>query len=439
MLMNRRQFLGLTGTTALVATCVPHGILGQTLLHRPQHASAAMLTDMHGLPQQQNMLLGYPLNMTTPPEEFFAWRKQLFDVGLNQFGFNNVGNPYEQSHIPFNSHSFERELINRFGAVYGFAPDNIWGFLSNSGTDSNMHGLYMGRTLLKSETGKMPKIYFTQEAHYSIQILRDVLNLEWVEVGTNRDGSMDIEDLERQLKANPNQPALVVATIGTTFKGAVDSIDGIQAKLKGRASYLHLDAALFGGYLPHTQFATDLEQEVFDQQTGKKIKRYDSIAVSCHKFFGFPSPAGLFIATRTRFEAFLTQFSRIHNPEYVLQVPGTITCSRDAVKPAEFYFFSSESAFSRQAEDAKAMLDNTAYLLKEMMTHYSHLRPVRANSQSNTIYFRKPADAVVNRYFLAVMNVDIDGQLTPSTHVVVMPHASKKILDRFLTDLGSKG
>ena len=84
------------------------------------------------------------------------------------------------------------------------------------------------------------------------------MNLEWIIVGTKRDGSMDINDLERQLNANPNHPALVVATVGTTFKGSIDSIDGIQSKLKGRVAYLHLDAALFGGYLPQTQFAADL-------------------------------------------------------------------------------------------------------------------------------------------------------------------------------------
>lgn len=439
MLLNRRQFLGITSATTLVAVCSPNALLGQSLLNHPQQGSSATLKTMQALPQQKNRLLGYPINMTTPSEEFFAWRKELFAVGLNQFAFNNVGNPFDQSHIAYNSHAFEKELINRFGAIYGFSPKNIWGFLTNSGTDSNMHGLYMGRTILKSRTGVMPKIYFTQEAHYSIQILRDLLNLEWIVVGTERDGSMDIKDLERQLNANPNHPALVVATVGTTFKGSIDSIDGIQSKLKDRVAYLHLDAALFGGYLPQTQFAADLLHEVSDPVTGKKIKRYDSIAVSCHKFFGFPSPAGLFITDQANFELFQKQFSQIHDPEYILQIPGTITCSRDAVKPAEFYFFSSKPAFARQAVDAKTMLDNTAYLLKEMTNHYNHLQPTRANNRSNTIYFRKPGETIVNRYSLATMGLNVDGQHTPFAHVVVMPHANKEILDQFLTDLGKDG
>lgn len=93
--------------------------------------------------------------MEIPPDEFFAWREQLFKIGLNQFGFNNIGNPYQHSHIPFNTHHVEKELIERFGAIYGFSPRNIWGFLTNSGTDSNMHGIYIGRTILESRTGVM--------------------------------------------------------------------------------------------------------------------------------------------------------------------------------------------------------------------------------------------------------------------------------------------
>ncbi len=119
-------------------------------------------------------------------------------------------------------------------------------------------------------------------------------------------------------------------------------------------------------------------------------------------------------------------------------MPGTITCSRDAVKPAEFFFFSSESSFARQTVDAQSILDNAAYLIKEMTNHYPHLQPTRTNNRSNTVYFRKPSDAVLSRYCLATMRMDRDGQLMPCAHVVVMPHANKSILDQFLTDLGKR-
>lgn len=435
MPLTRRTFLGLTGATALVATCSPNLFSGQSPLNTlPDHFAFSDLKGLQTLIHKRASMLGYPINMNFPPAAFFDWRKKLNTAGLNQFNFNNVGDPFKHSHFSFNTHDFEKELIERFGAIYGFKRDKVWGFLSNSGTDSNMHGIYIGRTLLNSRTGVMPKIYFTREAHYSIQILSNLMNLEWVVVDTEADGSMDINDLERKVKANPDHPALVVATIGTTFKGAIDPIDGIQnklGKLTGHDFYLHLDAALFGGYLPHTPFAEDL---IHTRSSGQPA-RYHSIAVSCHKFFGLPTPAGLFITTRSFFETFKTQFEKIHDPEYLLQVPGTITCSRDSVKPAEFHFFSSEKDFSRQAADARKMLDNTHYLLNEMKTHHSNLEPVRANNRSSIIYFRKPSDKIVRRYTLATMAIERNGQPAPHAHIVVMPHVEKKILDRFLEDL----
>ena len=433
MKMNRRKFLSTTGLTALAATCSPSLLMSQPISNSIAHDQ---LKNLKRFGLQKQWLLGYPINMKAPPEAFFEWRKQLMDSGLNRYAFNNVGNPYDQSHIPFNSHPFEKALIERFATIYGFAKDNVWGFLTHSGTDSNMHGLYMGRMILKKRTGVLPKIYFTQEAHYSIQILRNLLNIESVIVKTDQDGNMDVTDLEQKLAENANYPALVVATIGTTFKGAIDPIDAIQLKLRNREAYLHLDAALFGGYLPHTQFASELLQQSGNNGQNTRVsRRYDSIAVSCHKFFGFPSPAGLFITTWSNFEAFLVPFSEIHDPEYILQVPGTITCSRDAVKPAEFYFFSSESAFAQQAQDARAVLENARYLYQEMKTHYANLQPIRLSEKSNIVYFRKPSDTVVDKYSLAVMHVVQDGQRMPCAHVVVMPHAEKSILDQFLTDL----
>jgi glutamate/tyrosine decarboxylase-like PLP-dependent enzyme len=425
MTLNRRIFLGGAASGILAAGCRP--------AVRSASPLPAEIEAMAGLPAQKNLLLGYPVNMASPPEAFFAWRRELARVGLDQFAFNNVGDPFVQGHVTFNSHPLERELVMRFAALYRFPAADTWGFVSNSGTDSNMHGLYMGRTLLEQRTGRRPKIYFTAEAHYSIDILADLLGLERVYVETHDDGRMDEAALGRRLAEHADHPALVVATIGTTFKGAIDSIDAIQARLVGRESYLHVDAALFGGYLPHTQFADELAQRAGGSAANPK--RYDSIAVSCHKFFGFPSPAGIFVCTRANFDEFLRRFGQVHNPEYLSAVPGTITCSRDAVKPAEFLFYSTKEAFARQRADASQVLQQTTYLLEQMKTHFAGLNPVRASSLSNTIYFEQPSDAVVWTYSLACMAVTREGKRIPHSHVVVMPHATRDILDRFLSDL----
>jgi histidine decarboxylase len=434
-MLTRRRFLGYSGAGLLTAAsgCTPPFLEELAGRDAPSSGTAhPSLANKAGLARLKNRFLGYPVNLTMPSEEFFAWREALQSVGIGNFAYNNVGNPYKESAIPYNTHDLERELISRMGKLYAFPPQDIWGFLSHSGTDSNLHGMYMGRTLLKGRTGKLPKAYFTREAHYSIQILRDLLGLDTVFVDTLPDGGMDPSDLERKLADNVSRPALVVATVGTTFKGAVDPLDRIRQALKGHPCYLHLDAALFGGYLPFTAHAGAV---AYRGAADPGTPRYDSIAVSCHKFFGFPAPAGLFITTKSRFEEFNELFGRIHDPEYIRQVPGTITCSRDAVKPAEFYYFSTPEAQARLAKDAQSMLANTSWLMERMQSRFSGWQPARMNELSNTVFFRRPSGRLVKKYSLATMHLTTGPQRLDYAHVVVMPHAGRDVLTEFLDDL----
>ncbi len=430
-MFSRRRFLGASGLGMLTLSSrfqLPN-------LQEPAHSNASLddrITQKARQKVFKNRLLGYPVNMNTPSEAFFDWRRKLCTAGIDQFAFNNVGNPFKESPIPYNTHDFERDTILSFGTLFGFPFGDTWGFLSHSGTDSNMHGMYMGRTLLKGRTGVLPKAYFTREAHYSVQILRDLLGLEMVQIDTRPDGGMDPDDLAEKLSENANTPALVVATIGTTFKGSIDNIDQIKEKLGNHPHYLHLDAALFGGYLPFTNHAAEIAYRTSESDLSG---RYDSIAVSCHKFFGFPSPAGLFITTDRNYEEFNALFSEIHHPEYIHQVPGTITCSRDAVKPAEFYFFTTPSAVARQTADANLMLRNTGYLFDRMSTRFPQMSAVRSNPLSNTVYFRYPGKEIVKKYSLATMNLDAGEKYA---HAIVMPHVSLEIIDEFLGDLGRR-
>jgi histidine decarboxylase len=371
-------------------------------------------------------VLGYPVNLAEPPEDFLAWQAALRRDGLGQAHFNNVGNPFLAATVPYSLPEAERAVIQHFAGRLGFAPGEAWGFVSNGGTDSNLYGLYLGRTILKAQTGRRPRVYFTREAHYSIQIVQDLLGLEGAVVAAASDGAMDPEDLRAQLAAQGNEPALVVATLGTTFRGAIDPLDRLREALRGRPHHLHLDAALFGGYLPYTP------QRAAVLQRTPAGPRYDSIAVSCHKFFGFPSPAGLYLTSRSHFEAFLEAFGKVHDPAYVHQVPGTLSCSRDAVKPAEFCYFTTPAAERRLAESAAVMLEDTAWLLAVLEARLPHLEAVRADPRSNIVHFRAPGRAVVAKYALATAAAGRDGR---RAHVVVMPHVTRAVLAEFLDDL----
>ena len=62
-------------------------------------------------------------------------------------------------------------------------------------------------------------------------------------------GKMDIDDFRQQL--DPSHPALTIIAIGTTFTGAIDDLKAVRQILKEKHKehvYIHLDAALFGGF-----------------------------------------------------------------------------------------------------------------------------------------------------------------------------------------------
>ncbi|MBF0395962.1 MAG: aminotransferase class V-fold PLP-dependent enzyme [Desulfobacterales bacterium] len=227
--------------------------------------------------------VGYPVNQNIDLKEFYKW---YLDSGLHSIAMNNVGNPRKQSHYSMNTHEFENEVIDFFAPLYGFEPNNTWGIVTFSGTDGNDHGVYFGVKYLLAKTKVRPVLYVSEDAHYSIKKLGDLQNLEMKLIPTDKMGHMVISEFEKEL--NPNKPALIVIAMGTTFKGAIDdqvAIDAVLKKIKPPAIYRHLDAALFGGFIPFT-----LHKEIIDR---KKVY-FDSIAVSGHKFFGFDEPIWYF-------------------------------------------------------------------------------------------------------------------------------------------------
>ncbi len=108
-----------------------------------------------------------------------------------------------------------------------------------------------GRSL-KGRTGVLPKAYFTREAHYSVQILRDLLGLEMVTVETLPDGGMDPDDLAGNWPIIATHLRWLWQRWARLLRAPLTRSDELKTKLRGHENYLHLDAALFGGYLPFT-------------------------------------------------------------------------------------------------------------------------------------------------------------------------------------------
>ncbi|MCX7111808.1 MAG: aminotransferase class V-fold PLP-dependent enzyme [Proteobacteria bacterium] len=358
---------------------------------------------------------GYPVNQDTSLDGFYAWyvKNKLYRASMN-----NVGNPRNASPYSINTHQFENEVVDYFAKLYGFQGDGYWGFVSASGTDGNNHGIYFGRKFLQAKSSVAPIIYVSEEAHYSIKKLADVQNLELRLIKATDMGQMDLLDFDRQL--DPTRPALVVIAMGTTFKGAIDdqaAIHKILAEKHHGPEYIHLDAALFGGYLP---YAGGEGAELVSQQ----LQKFDSIAVSGHKFFGFDEPMGIFITTKEVFGN-LNPF----HVTYLNDAVPTITCSRSALDPLKFWWKLHSTKMEKFQAASKTILSDAEYLFEKLQD--AGIK-VWKNPYSNTIFFERPSVVILSKYDLASDESPVFGKLA---HFIVMPHVKRKLINGFVNEM----
>ncbi len=357
---------------------------------------------------------GYPVNQKSRLIGFYRW---LSGSGLNLAMVNNAGDPFdkEPAHL-MNSLEFEREDIEFLGPLYGFDLDDLWGIVTFSGTDGNNHGIYFGSKYLEKKTRKKPVLYVSDAAHYSSRRLADLQNLDMVLVPSDVHGCMIPEALEKMLVLD--RPALMVYAMGTTFKGGIDNQEALNAVLARHPSievYRHIDAALFGGYLPYTS-----HKDVVN----RKVQPFDSIAVSGHKFFGVDEPGGFFLTTM--------EVKNNQNPyeiSYLNCSMPMINCSRSAMTPIKYWWIFQHTSKEEFSEQAEAMLEGASWLKEEL----SALGwPVWLEPMSNTVYFKRPSESFAQKYNLAP---DYDERLGGDlSHIVVMQHATPKRLQAFIDD-----
>lgn len=363
---------------------------------------------------ERSMTLGYPGNNDIRLEEFYRW---YTGNNLESMIINNAGDPFEEGDHTLSSLDFEREVIQYFAPKYGFDGNDLWGIVTMSGTDGNNHGIYFGVNYLKRKTGKMPVVYVSDEAHYSNYRLCDLQHLEVRLVKSDSMGRMVPDSLEKVL--DPTRPCLIVYAMGSTFKGAIDdqkALDDVLARHEGMAVYRHVDAALFGGYLPFTEY-----KDLVDRRKAG----FDSISVSGHKFFGIDSPCGLFITTRDVYDNQST-----YDISYLNANMRMINCSRSGIEPLKFWWLVKTVGDEGWTEQAARIFENTRYLKSELKRIGW---PYWNNEYSNTVIFRRPSAKVVRKYNLACgEDAAFGGKLS---HVVVMQHVTKDSIDRLIADL----
>ena len=275
-----------------------------------------LLNTIKGVDQRQ---VGYPTNQNFDYSPLIPFLK---------YSINNVGDPFHQTNYWANTHEFEREVILHFAQLTGLEPDNAWGYVTSGGTEGNMYGLYLARELHPDGM-----LYFSEEAHYSILKNARVLNMPHTTIKRQHDGEIDYDDLRDMLTVHQDRPAIILATIGTTMRGAVDDIPTIRQiidELGIEEHYIHADAAFSGMILPYVD-----DPQPFGFDAG-----INSISISGHKLIGAPLPCGVVVTRKHLVETLGRAVELIGVND------TTLSGSRNALTPLMLWY-----AINRYGED----------------------------------------------------------------------------------------
>lgn len=323
-----------------------------------------------------------------------------------QYPVNNVGDPFDSNHYHLNSHPFEQEVVNSFIRFTNGNTEDIWGYVTNGGTEGNLYGAYLARELFPNGM-----VYYSSASHYSIPKILRIAATQSIMVKSQINGEIDYTDLYDMINVHRDVPPIIFANIGTTMTGAIDDITRIKQILSDlmiHEYYIHADAALSGMIIPFLK-----NPPAFGFDSG-----IDSLAISGHKMVGSPIPCGIALAKQDH----VTRITRMI--EYVGSRDTTITGSRNGVTPLFMWY-----AIQTKGMDGFRKMIAHSFKMADYAIEEFRKIDINAwrNENSITVVFPKQKKRYMEKWQMAVEN-DI-------AHIITMPHVTKEQIDLMIDDL----
>ncbi len=437
-----------------------------------------------------NHKLGYPVSLLT---YLGIVDNQILGINpdtLANILLNNVGDPFvdsETSLMEVKKH--ERMLIHILEKYYGLNKNEARGYVTTGGTEGNFASLWWSKRYLincaldklietddlikllaKQEQELMaalakisinayqarashlqkiidvknnlhekkeimqqlltPTVFYSKDAtHYSIPKISEILHLNIHTVATNKDGSMNLTSLKKELilhqGSHPHSSIIVIANIGTTITGAIDDVPNIKKiidEIKPKLTFtMHMDGALTGFVLPIIKPFGDIPN-YFD------AIGVNTLVFSAHKYPGLSQPCGIILARRAFFDKAFEKSERAI--DYVGNIRDvTITGSRSGLNVLMFYNALHTLGLKKDNNKLKIMLDenieNATYLYHKLIEIYGE-KDVYYPNQFN-VMFPKPSMRIAKKYQLM-----ITGEIAT---ICVLTNVTKNLIHRFISDL----
>ena len=127
----------------------------------------------------------------------------------------------------------EESICKWFSIKLGFS-DLAGGVAASGGTLSNLNALVTARNYAGLETDPKAVYLISEDAHSSFEKCNRIMGLEknnLIKVKTDKDGCMDMIELKKTVNKcsiEGKRIFAIVATLGTTVRGAIDPIDNLS-------------------------------------------------------------------------------------------------------------------------------------------------------------------------------------------------------------------
>ena len=206
------------------------------------------------------------------------------------------------SHAPF-AVEVERLLIHEFGKKFGYEQHAIDGAFTTGGAEANLTAILAALAKKYPEHGKegvrglkrQPLIYCSRESHHSFIKAAKISGLGSESIkhfDVTLSGSIDHVAMISAIKAdlhNGFDPLMIVATLGTTGTGTIESIKDLAQIASFFRLWLHADAA-YGGIAilsdRHNHLLEGIDQSdsiTFDAHKGMSVSMSASMFITKHK------------------------------------------------------------------------------------------------------------------------------------------------------------
>ncbi|MBI1836910.1 MAG: histidine decarboxylase [Flavobacteriia bacterium] len=356
--------------------------------------SERLKLELERLIQKNEEYIGYPLTKN--------FDYQVLAPFLN-LQINNVGDPFTTSSLGIDTKNIEKEVIGFFTHLLNASKNDVWGYVTNGGSEGNLYGLYLAR-----EAFPNGMVYYSESTHYSVKKNLHLLNMQNIVIRAQDNGEIDYTDLESSITSRRHQPAIFFLNIGSTMKEAVDNLASVKKIIKKLALknyYIHCDAALLGMIAPF-----HIPKPLFDFKEG-----IDSISISGHKFIGSPIPCGIVLCKNSHKERIGSTIS------YVDTKDTTITGSRNGLTPLILWYALKKMGLNGLKNNVEKSIALAKYT-EEKLT----ILGVNAwrNTNAITVVFDKPSSELCKKFQLATED--------SISHIICMPGIDKTQIDHFI-------